>query len=463
VITNLLLACAYLALVAVVLVNSKSGEDKSAKHFSLFSVVTFQNTECTSDTSVTGGATEGTCYTSTECSDKGGSKYGNCASGFGVCCVFLNNAASASSTVTENRTRLRNKEFPSATTATTLTTVAYTVNKMKSDICQLRLDFTKFIIAGPANTQESITFITSTPTFCQDSLTVLTSDVTNWKGSNPSYLCGKLTGEHLYVDLSPTSTDTATITIVTAASAGTLTTAIAGRLWDIKVSQIECFASYRAPLGCHRYFMADYGKIISYNFAKVGTTAAGAALQNAGLELALQRINTCIRRSKGMCCVEYQLCNAYDGIALADADMAGTGGGDAAAVNEAFSIDLMSYPLVTSASQTNAGLADVYCIGDYVEIPSSWSASCGAGTSSSRSTINSRYCGTRLGANFMLATKANTASMPVCDCSEPFIVRHNSDDANDKGGIGGVEAANTGTISQPRGFCLDFKQMPCWQ
>merc|ERR1711936_1153054 len=67
-----------------------AAEEKLGKHFSLFSVVTFGNEECTSSSSVAGGATEGTCYSSTECSDKNGMSAGNCASGFGVCCVFLN-------------------------------------------------------------------------------------------------------------------------------------------------------------------------------------------------------------------------------------------------------------------------------------------------------------------------------------------------------------------------------------
>ena len=30
----------------------------------------------------------GTCFSDTECSDKGGEKDGNCAQGFGSCCVF---------------------------------------------------------------------------------------------------------------------------------------------------------------------------------------------------------------------------------------------------------------------------------------------------------------------------------------------------------------------------------------
>ena len=50
---------------------------------------------------------------------------------FGVCCVFLNTAVGTQS-ITENRTRLRNSEYPSTTTATAATTATYTINKMQS-------------------------------------------------------------------------------------------------------------------------------------------------------------------------------------------------------------------------------------------------------------------------------------------------------------------------------------------
>merc|ERR1719242_2599352 len=101
---------------------------RKEKHFSLFSVVTFKNEECTSETTLTGGARKGTCYTTTECSDKSGTKSGNCASGFGVCCVFIDKTG-ASASIKENRTHLRNSEYPSYATATAKTSIVYTVSK----------------------------------------------------------------------------------------------------------------------------------------------------------------------------------------------------------------------------------------------------------------------------------------------------------------------------------------------
>ena len=46
--------------------------------FSLFSIVQFQNDECTS---VSSSTTLGTCFTSSECSAKSGTASGNCAAG----------------------------------------------------------------------------------------------------------------------------------------------------------------------------------------------------------------------------------------------------------------------------------------------------------------------------------------------------------------------------------------------
>jgi len=437
-----------------------SAKPREEKHFSLFSVVTFKNDECTSLSSVAGGATTGTCYSTTECSDKSGTASGNCAAGFGVCCVFLNTAA-ATASITENRTHLRNAEYPTYATATAAQSIVYTINKMNADICQLRLDFTKFIIGGPVLTTELAVVNTAVTLCTNDNMVIKATNDDVLRGK----LCGALTGEHLYVELSPTSSDTATITLATVIST-TVPPAIAQRLWDIKVAQIPCYATYRAPAGCDRYLMTDVGKIASFNFYKVsGSTPAAqttTAGQNTGIELMLQNINTCIRRSKGMCCVEYQVCAAdSQGILLIDETGTGVDTGTSGTFNEGWSLDTDVSPFVETTSMSNMGLVDSLCSGDYVEIPSSFSSSCGGGTASAKNAINTRYCGARLGM-FMYSTTSAILHNPVCDCSEPFHVRHVTDTANDTGGSIGVGIANAATTVAPRGFCLDFRQTPCW-
>jgi len=512
--------------VAVAFVESSTpSNDRNSKHFSLFSVVQFNNEECTTDSTPAGGVTMGTCYTSTECTNKGGVQAGKCASGFGVCCAFLNNGA-VTATVMENRTRLRNAEYPNTVVAVTAGDISYTINKMQTDICQIRLDFTAFVIAGPDNLLENIgtAAVQTINTHCNpattDAMTIVTTDKRNSVDTNTNTLCGMLTGEHLYVELSPTATDSATIRIRTVAAATTpaATAAATARQWDIKVSQIECFAPWRAPSGCDRYLMADVGKIASFNFRQAN--AANSVGLNLGVELAAQKVKTCIRRSKGMCCVEYQLCTQHNGLPLADVGTVGANNGvnNAAGnlgygqganagtmqwINPAWSIDINTFPYVIDTDGTgvvwfngqqgvnfnrniNSGLVDSQCSGDYVEIPSSWSGGCGSSHGSSRNSINSRYCGARFGANFGStngngANAATSSSTPVCDCSEPFVVRHNSDTVNDLGGLGTVaangnvagvlgwagvfpEPVNTAmdTTARPRGFCLDYRQMPCW-
>ena len=45
----------------------------------------FQNAECY--TSESSGSEYGTCYTPSECTDLGGTGFGTCAEGYGVCCI----------------------------------------------------------------------------------------------------------------------------------------------------------------------------------------------------------------------------------------------------------------------------------------------------------------------------------------------------------------------------------------
>jgi len=471
----------YIALLGPILLltgvlTAENTQDRTAKHFSLFSVVTFKNEECTSETTLTGGARTGTCYTSTECSDKSGMKSGNCASGFGVCCVFISSASASTATnaISENRTWIRNTEYPSYATATTAQSIKYTVSKMQTDICQMRLDFTMFQIAGPANTMEIIAGTTSYTHCTRDTMIITTTEKTTEGLTDPGTICGSITGEHLYYDVTHTSSDQLTITLATAGTGTTgnlITPVLANRIWDFQVSQIPCYADYRAPEGCQRYMTADSGKLTSLNFRRVTATPTGTAPipQNTGIELGGQRLNTCIRRSKGMCCVQYQVCDTYAGIALTDHLAAGSDpdGFNDGTWNEGWTIDLDLTPWEESATgyiMSDCGLVDAGCSGDYVEIPSSYTGACGANFGGPKAFITSRYCGSKLG----LAIGGNAGAdfhnhSPICDCSEPFRVSHMTDLGNDLGGEDAVGITNdAATDIAPRGFCLDYVQTPCW-
>merc|ERR1712184_187350 len=216
-----------LVVLLVLVVCSNAKDNRNAKDFSLFSVVTFKNEECTSDTSIkvasgSSSTRTGTCYTSTERSDK-------------------------SATISENRTHLRNYEYPTYATSTAAKTIVYTIKKTSSDICQLRLDFENFVIAGPANSNQNIPNVARG--HCTNDYMTIVSSGSEFEVTP---ICGMITGEHIYVDMGMVSSDTTLITIVTAISTS-VGPSVAQRLWDIKTSQIPCYASYRCNLVNQEY------------------------------------------------------------------------------------------------------------------------------------------------------------------------------------------------------------------
>ena len=128
--------------------------------FSLFSVVQFKNTGCKSQSAMTSGqrysqltlitfelikiplwfpmtqvtdfhfstVRNGTCYTSSECTSKGGTASFFCNDvliSFGVCCLFL--VTTTGATINQNCTYLRNPSFPSVYSTTS--SLSYTVSK----------------------------------------------------------------------------------------------------------------------------------------------------------------------------------------------------------------------------------------------------------------------------------------------------------------------------------------------
>merc|ERR1712241_1599512 len=251
----------------------KQDSPRKEKLFSLFSVVTFPNAGCSS----LDATRNGTCYTSSECKDKGGTSSGNCAVGFGVCCLFI--VKDTSTTINENCTYIQNPSFPSAYTDTTALT--YTINKCSGNVCAVRLDFETFTTAGPTSTAEV------NGGACTDSLVV-----SGTSGLSSPVICGTNAGQHIYMEMGNSgSSDTATL-------AFTFSGASTSRTWEIKATQIPCGANYRQPEGCLQYHTALSGRFQTFNFAQA-TGSTHLQLQNYGI---------CIRQEDGYCCIEYQLC-----------------------------------------------------------------------------------------------------------------------------------------------------------
>merc|ERR1719445_93242 len=260
-----------LSITATGLAYNKTGSaaPRDGKAFSLFSIVQFPNQQCTGSSST---STYGTCYTSSECTTKGGTSDGNCAAGFGVCCVISTTTCGAS--ISTNTTYIRNPGYPSSYTASSAGSCTFTIKKVSDDICQLRLDFQTFsgFATGPTTAGD-----------CDDSFAAA-----GQTGKDPPSICGTNTGYHMYVEFGATSTDSITLTN-TYTSTG-ITTA---KSYNILARQIACTATWKAPTDCVQYFTGATGSVKSYNFG-------------GGQLLRTQIYNNCIRTEAGYCAIQWK-------------------------------------------------------------------------------------------------------------------------------------------------------------
>jgi len=261
------------------LISAEEGNNRR-KSLSLFNVVQFKNEGCQA---VSDNNLQGVCYTAQECTDLGGSADGNCANGFGTCCILIvaGTTGNCGGTVTQNCSFIQNVDYPSAEAAAQ--TCNYMVTKCSSDICQIRLDFVTTGLGQPAAATGLCT--------AGDRL-VITPGSGSLAGANPPELCGTLTGQHVYVDAG-TGTNGATLALTTVVAS----TADSTKNWRIKVSQIECSSDWRAPQGCLQYFTGVTNIVTSFNWD--GTTTPGAR------QLANQNYEICFRQEEGMCKINY--------------------------------------------------------------------------------------------------------------------------------------------------------------
>merc|ERR1712141_234717 len=94
----------------------------------------------------------GICITSPECDARSGTASGNCASGFGVCCVTMTDENMA--TITNTATSIQNTGFPNAVGATGTVTAASRTYMISgpSGTKQIRLDFQTAVLQQPSST-----------------------------------------------------------------------------------------------------------------------------------------------------------------------------------------------------------------------------------------------------------------------------------------------------------------------
>merc|ERR1712042_388760 len=274
----------------------------------LFSVVTFPNDECTT---ISTPAMSGICVTAEECSNSGDTialASGNCASGFGVCCM---RRIVAPGSITQDLTHIQNADFPGSETALNGAVAPAVINRAVNimggaNICAIKLEFINVVLTAPA----------AGTGICADQITVTTPARNPGAGFGIEALCGTLTGQHIYVDVNTVGgAMAATVNINTAA-------AIGARMWKILVRQIECNDVNLPPAGCLQYHTGLAGQITSFN---------GALAANAQQMIVNQNYLICIKQADGMCSVTYREARVSTGAIGATIDSFNVGANAAAA------------------------------------------------------------------------------------------------------------------------------------
>ncbi|XP_011209114.2 uncharacterized protein LOC105230186 isoform X2 [Bactrocera dorsalis] len=249
--------------------------------------------ECLSDD----GRRIGNCFNIYECRAKGGIAKGDCAMGFGVCCIFI---ASCNTTISNNITYLVSPQFPSFMPSNYSAPCSYKIKLMSNEVSQLRIDFYHFSMGQP-NRRTGV---------CDGDVFAV-----NGGPSGALTLCGQNSGQHIYYEvggaaaprqtlfgnlrpltfsqLYPNSSDGAMPIIEIVMNFTQRFQPI--RLWEIRIAQIPF--SQRAPVGCLQYHTGTEGIIQTFNFAENGR------------HLANQNYRICMRQEQYMCSIMYQPCD----------------------------------------------------------------------------------------------------------------------------------------------------------
>lgn len=380
---------------------------RDKKLLPVFQVVKFPNDAC----AVTGGSKNGTCYTAEECSNKGGVNAGSCASGFGVCCTFTLNCGGTSA---ENCTY-----FDSSTSVNTGACRAK-ICKLNTNICQIRLDFSTFVITGPSTSSVSVGLALAGEfnpggIAVADTTQCLTDTFSVTNQVSVPVICGTNTGFHVYLDASDAchSLDFQLGNVATGVSTA------ATRSWSIKVNQYSCDFENLAPAGCTQYHFGSSGT----NYIQTFNYQSGS-----GKHLADQRQVICVRRETGNC----KVCWTAD--AAADVGVSGF-------TNIAKGIILGTM----CCNYGEDGKKIIATKGGYdcIMIP-------GALKATDSALVSPKICGSKMG----LITATGTTSATVCSKSYPFRIIFNSDSFE-------ASVANGESVGGQIGFKVRYYQVSC--
>merc|ERR1711981_1429561 len=356
-----------------------ASETRDGKILPIFQVVKFPNDVCE------GSSRNGTCYTSEECSTKGGTSDGSCASGFGVCCMF---ALACGGSASENQTYLIQSSVTSLTSPCT-----YTICPCSTNICRIRFDFESFVLASAVagTTVEGAVTISTLNEAIGDCTTDSFSITGGSGGGGTPVICGTNTGYHMIVDSGPGETTCHKANFNVGGSTST------SRTWSIRVTQYACgdYDSSGWP-GCLQYYTATANTIQNFGFSPTAT-----AVTSSVTHLSEQSYDICIRRASGMCYICYS-------------PTLGTDAADAAIAQVSFGTSLSSAAIILSDVGTT-------CTVDWLEIPGGDTQAITA-IAIAAATNTNRFCG-----RVFTVIDANAITITICSRQTPFRVGVNFD------------------------------------
>jgi len=395
---------------------SLTGANKIGKNIGIFNVVKFPNDACDGN-----NQDVGTCYTAEECENLSGTASGSCADGYGVCCVFTINCGGTSS---QNLTTFMSNNVVAGSCAATIC-------PLNSDIVQLRLDFTTFVIAPPQTGTAAAQFLVINGQVNNAAGMPYTADgqcladafsVTAPGGVGSPVICGTNTNEHMYIDASD-SCNMLTFQIGNAPVAVT-------QQWSIRVTQYEMSFPNKAPKGCLQYHFAGDGD----NDGNEDATQIRSFNWNAGngRHLANQDYNICIRREA----TNSRICYSQAGTTTLNDFIISDGLAGDAALAAAMGLWGKDGLQCGNYGATGKGIGSKADF-DYLNIPGASTAAPGTrfiGTGGPPITMinNGNFCGAQLAggaANSQVATAAMMAANQATVCSRvvPFQVRFVTD------------------------------------
>ncbi|XP_016987695.1 uncharacterized protein LOC108050494 [Drosophila rhopaloa] len=295
------------------------------------------------------GRRMGNCLNAYECRQKDGQARGECAMGFGVCCVFL---ASCNTTISNNITYIVSPEFPSFMPSN-FSGCSLRVKMMSDEISQVRIDFHHFTLGQP-NRRTGV---------CEGDV----FSIGGGPGGNFS-LCGQNSGQHLYYDVGSRSSPRqatlyGSLRPADASNNSTNNSTSTGdrfidislnlsnrllplRIWEMSVVQIPF--NQRAPAGCLQYHTGTEGIMQTFNFAENGR------------HLANQNYRICVRQETDMCSIVYQPCDELSFRIGGGGRMATRGGGgDEGSLSTSNNAAVQSNPAVAQSDVAGATATSV--------------------------------------------------------------------------------------------------------